>query len=118
MLPKEERLKKSSEFAYIYRRKRSVANSLLILYVGNKKRNESLPTRVGFVVGKKVSKKAVIRNRIKRQMREAYKELREVGLREYQNLIFIARPGIIESDYKQICGAIRDCAKKAQKRFK
>ena len=121
MLPREERLTKSSAFAFIYRKRRSVANSLLILYVGNKKRNEAFPTRVGFVVGKKVSKKAVIRNRAKRFMREAYKDLRKdekFVLKDYGNLIFIARPAIIEADYKQVHAALKDCARKANIRFK
>lgn len=121
MLPKEERLVKNREFAYIYRKKQSVANSLLILYVGNKKRDEAFPTRVGFVVGKKVSKKAVKRNRAKRLMREAYKDLcrnKQFCLKNYQHLIFIAREAIIEADYKEIHAAIEDCTRRACKRFR
>ncbi len=120
MLPKQERLTKSSEFAYIYRKKKSVANSLLILYVGNKKREGTTPTRVGFVVGKKVHKKAVKRNRIKRLIREAYKNLgksQNFSLKVYGTLIFIARPAIIESDYKTVRAAVEDCVKKADKRY-
>jgi len=120
MLPREERLTKSSAFAFIYRKRRSVANSLLILYVGNKKRNKAFPARVGFVVGKKVSKKAVIRNRAKRLMRETYKDLRKdekFTLKDYENLIFIARPAIIEADYKQVYAALKDCVRKADRRF-
>jgi len=120
MLPKQERLTKSSEFAFIYRKRKSVANSLLILYVGNKKRDKAAPTRTGFVVGKKVHKKAVKRNRIKRLMREVYKDISRTEnflLKDYQNLIFIARPSIIESDYHKIHAAMQDCIKKAYKKF-
>ncbi|HSA07132.1 MAG TPA: ribonuclease P protein component [Candidatus Gastranaerophilales bacterium] len=120
MLPKQERLTKSREFAYIYRIRKSVANSLLILYVGNIKQNKAMPTKVGFVVGKKVHKRAVKRNKIKRRVREAYRELRkaqEFKLKDYKHLIFIARPAIIESDYSQIFNAVEDCLNKASKRF-
>lgn len=120
MLPKQERLTRSREFAFVYRRKKSVANPQLILYVGRKKRDQSIPTRVGFVVGKKVHKSAVRRNRIKRRLRNAYKELsREENfkLSDYENLIFIARPAIIESDYHEIFSAVKDCVKKADRKF-
>jgi ribonuclease P protein component len=120
MLPRQERLTRSSEFAYVYRRKKSVANSLLILYVGRKKQDISVPTRAGFVVGKKVHKSAVKRNKIKRRLREAYRELsrrEDFRLKESENLIFIARPAIIESDYHEIFSAVKNCVKKADKKF-
>ena len=124
MLVKSERLRKSSEFSAVYNSRRSVANSLLILYVGRKNPSNT-PARVGFVVGKKVSKKAVKRNRIKRMMREAYKQLKkDMGSEmDWQRLIFIARPGLfseetkIRIDYQQIYNAIVDCIQKARKKF-
>ena len=120
MLPREERLTKSSEFAFVYRQKKSVANSLLILYAGNKKTDKTLPTRAGFVTSKKIHKKAVKRNRIKRLLRESYKNIKNTDdflLKDYENLIFIARPNIIELDYYQIYDAVKDCFKKAYKKF-
>jgi len=53
VLPKNERLKTSREFSTTYNLKRSVANPLLILYTGRKKESPDIPTKVGFVVGKK-----------------------------------------------------------------
>ena len=119
MLPKSERLKKSSEFSAVYNQKRSVANSLLILYTGRKKTSADIATKVGFVVAKKISKKATRRNRIKRLMREAYRNIRknENINPEWQRLIFIARAGMLEINYKQVYDAIVDCLKKAQKRY-
>jgi ribonuclease P protein component len=120
MLPRQERLTKNREFVYVYHRKKSVANSLLILYMSNPKRNKEIPTRVGFVVGKTVSKRATKRNRAKRLMREAYKELRKTEgfqMIDSQHLIFIAREGIIKADYKQVLGAVADCMNRAAKRF-
>jgi ribonuclease P protein component len=37
--------------------------------------SETLPSRFGIVIGKKVSKKAVVRNRIKRRIKGALREL-------------------------------------------
>lgn len=121
MLPRAERITKNREFTYVYHRKKSVANSLLILYVSNPRRNMEIPTRVGFVVGKTVSKRAVKRNRAKRLMREAYRQLRKTEgapMVDSQHLIFIAREAIIEADYKQVQSALNDCVRRAAKRFR
>ena len=120
MLPTGERLKTSREFTTIYNLKRSVANPLLILYVGRKKTDPAIPTKVGFVVGKKVHKRAVKRNRAKRLTREAYRHIRntdEFLLKDYEYLIFLARIPILEADYNQVYDAVIDCFKKAHKKF-
>lgn len=59
------------------------------------------PTRVGISISLKVSKKAVIRNRIKRQIR--------AGLREFLprislgwDLVLIVRPSAVECNYRQL----------------
>lgn len=120
MLPRQERLTRSSEFAYVYHQKHSVANSLLVLYVGCKKKNELYPTRAGFIVGKKVHKSSVKRNRIKRVLREIYKNLSNGAnfpLKDFQQLIFLARPDIIEADTKQVYDAVVNCVNRAAKKF-
>ena len=120
MLPEPERLKKSSEFNYTYNRKRSVASSLLILYTGKLKSSLETPPRVGFVVGKKVHKRATKRNYIKRLMRESYRAAKKtinVPVNQWETLIFIARPNMLEVDYKEVYDNIVECLKKANKRY-
>jgi len=120
VLPSNERLKTSREFTTIYNLKRSVANPLLILYVGRKKQNAEIPTKVGFVVGKKVHKRANKRNRAKRLMRETYRHIRKTDeflLKDYEYLIFLARTPILEANYAQVNEAVLDCFKKACKRL-
>lgn len=120
MLEKAQRLKNSSEFKTVYSLKRSVSNSLLILYVF-KKREESfslLKTRVGFVVAKKIHKRSTKRNRIKRLIRENYRNF----LKSYpsdsikwQRMIFIARNPMLNASYNDVTVALEDCLKKAEK---
>lgn len=101
MLPKQHRLTRSRDFLRIRRRGRSANGPLLALYV--------LPVRspgirVGFSVSKKVGK-AVVRNRVKRLMREAVRHtLHEI--RPGQDLVFIARPAASEASYAEICTAV------------
>lgn len=59
--------------------------------------------KIAFVAGLKVSKKAVIRNRAKRQMREAVRLLlKEERIKGGFLISFIAKPNIIGASYDEI----------------
>ena len=70
MLPKENRLKKRIAFTATYRTGVSYHKDGITVFCGKKKTTE-IPTKIGFVVSKKIHKRAVKRNRIKRLMRES-----------------------------------------------
>ncbi len=78
----------------------------MILYVGKLKEDENCPTRVGFVVSKKIHKRAVVRNRIKRLMRENIRLILKNSLCDninlYQSLIFMAKNEIVDKDLIEI----------------
>jgi ribonuclease P protein component len=57
------------------------------------------------MVGLKVSKKAVDRNKIKRQIREIFKQYNEKILYSY-DIVAIALPAIKNADYKEIESSI------------
>ena len=57
-------------------------------------------TRVGFSVSKKIGK-AVVRNRVKRRLREAVTPLLP-GIRIGYNIIFIARNPLVEAPFSTI----------------
>ncbi|MBE9128492.1 MULTISPECIES: ribonuclease P protein component [unclassified Coleofasciculus] len=62
---------------------------------------EQPPTRIGISISQKVSKKAVVRNRIKRQIRAALRQLLP-GLSPGWRLVVVVRPTALECDYAQI----------------
>jgi ribonuclease P protein component len=68
--PKSHRLTKGSEFDAVFDRKQSRADRHLVVYAAA---NELGHPRLGLVVSRKVSKRAVVRNRWKRLLREAFR---------------------------------------------
>ncbi|MGB3201272.1 MAG: ribonuclease P protein component [Nodosilinea sp.] len=77
MLPKQNRLRKSPQFSQVYRRGKKAVSAHLILRVWSVPADPgaAAPTQqgpcIGIVVSQKVHKRAVVRNRLKRQVRAA-----------------------------------------------
>src|ERR1700737_4678011 len=101
MLPKQYRLKRAKDFARARRLGRSAGTALVGLYVS---RTRSPEMRIGFSVNKRVGK-AVIRNRVKRLLREAMRP-HLPALRPGQDLVFIARPAAANASLAQISDAV------------
>lgn len=106
MLPKQHRLKNRSAFKATYKVKNSSHKGGVTLFVGIIKKDEQIPTKVGFVVSKKVHKRAVKRNRLKRLMRESYRLLlKENNLgdsQKYLSLIFVGTDRALGKSFKEI----------------
>lgn len=105
MLKKQFRLKKDSAFKATYRIKNSYCVNGIVLWVGKKKNDIQIPTKVGFVVSKKTHKRAVKRNKLKRLMRESYrlllKENKISKSQEYISLIFVGFEKALKNDFFQ-----------------
>lgn len=116
MLKKQFRLKKNSAFSATYKVRNSTADDFLIAYLGKMKTSEEFATKAGFVVSKKIHKRSVKRNRIKRLMREAYrlawKNSELECLSKHLSIIFIAKPKALEADYNSIKTSILNLSKK------
>lgn len=83
---KGARLTASKEYKDVYRRGRSVANKEFVLYFLKK---EDSTLRLGISVSGKIGS-AVVRNRIKRLTREAFRH-NETAIKPGYDLVFIAR---------------------------
>lgn len=81
-----ETLKKSRDFDRVFRQGRSVVGPEMVLYVLRRPRP---PRRVAFCVSKKLGT-AVVRNRMRRRLREVYRRNRE-KLAPRCDLILLAR---------------------------
>jgi ribonuclease P protein component len=67
LLSREFRLRSKADIGRVFRQRRFLVNrDLIIKFLPNTKSN----SRVAFLVGKKIVKSAVVRNRIKRRLRE------------------------------------------------
>ena len=96
---KIEKLSKNSEFRAVYRRGRSFSNSILVLYVFKNYKNKDI-NRLGISVSKKIGC-SVVRNRVKRLIRESYR-LNKSRFKTGYDFIFIARTTINGSSYLEI----------------
>lgn len=113
MLPRVNRLKKNKEFERVFKKGQSFREGFLILRaVPNNLKN----SRFGFIVSSKVSKKAVVRNKIKRWLRVAIlSELKKVDkTRELVDIIIIVKPGTIIKDFQEVQGVINKIFKKLE----
>ena len=110
MLSKQYRLKKKKDFDEVIKKGKFFKENFLVL---KKAKNNLRWTRVGFVVSQKVAKKAVIRNKIKRRLRET------VGtnlsrIRPGYDIIFFSKKGIEEKEFLEIKKSIEKLLKKAK----
>jgi ribonuclease P protein component len=96
-MDKSEKIKKNSHFRFIYSRGKSYSNDKLVLYIFKNKKNIN---RTGLSVSKKIGN-SVVRNRIKRLIRESYR-LNKIKFKKGYDLIFIARIGSKNSNFRDI----------------
>ena len=96
-----ESLKKNQDFQSVYRKGRSYANKLLVMYVleNNMERN-----RLGISVSKKVGN-SVVRHHVTRLVRESYR-LQENIFNSGLDIVVIARANAASASYAEIESAL------------
>lgn len=107
-MKKQERLKKKYEFKKVYKLGNSYADRYLVMYLlpSNQEYN-----RLGVSVSKKVGK-SVIRNRVKRLIKEAFRKNTD-KLDKGFDIVIIARARSIKACYDDIKKSILKLCKKA-----
>ena len=110
MLPRINRLKKENDFRKILRSGKSARESFLILKTAP---NILGAVRVGISVSKKISKKATLRNKIKRRL-SALMGLKIPQIKDGLDIFLIALPGIETKKFLEIEAMCDSLLKKAR----
>jgi ribonuclease P protein component len=108
-LSKQVRLRKNKKFQFVYTNGISYANKLAVLYVIPNQQNLR---HVGFAAGKRLGC-AVVRNRVKRLLREAYR-LNQNKLLDGFDLIAVGRRPIVKASFSDAEKALLDLCKRAR----
>ena len=67
--------------------------------------NQENKNHLGIIVSKKVSKKAVVRNRVRRRIREAFR-LSQPELKQGYNMIIIAKNRCADASYAELAKSL------------
>ena len=100
-------LKLNHIFQRLYRTN-GQANGCLVLYA---RKNRTDTNRVGITVGKKLGH-AVVRNRVRRRLREVYR-LNEDKFQSGWDIVVVARTRAVYADFAQLVDAYMTAAQKA-----
>jgi ribonuclease P protein component len=115
-LPPSHRLRDRRDFHAVYDRGHRYSGSCLTLKVFSPLQREITPdkppTRLGIAISKKVSKKAVVRNRLKRQLKAAFREL--LGkVKPGFWAIAIAKSQAVECNYEHFLRELEELLRRA-----
>ncbi len=111
MLKKKYRLKKNSAFAATYKLRNTFSDENICIYVGKEKIDAEFSTKFAFVVSKKIHKRAVVRNRIKRLMRENIRLILKnnelPNISKYLSVICVAKHKSVHANFSDINASIK-----------
>lgn len=99
-------LRKNHDFGHVYNKGRSKADRFLVMYV---MKNQKDVNRIGVSVSKKVGN-SVVRHRIKRLVKEAYR-LNEASFKKGYDIVVIARVNSAGQGFKTIEHTLMNLAK-------
>lgn len=106
MLPSANRLKKKKDFERVFKGGKSLKSPFLVLKVVD---NKSKENKFGFIVSQKVSKKAVVRNKVRRRLGAI---IRKLDVKKGNNFVFIALLGLDKKDFTTTKNIVEDLLKK------
>ncbi|HOA40776.1 MAG: ribonuclease P protein component [Halanaerobiales bacterium] len=97
-MDKIQRLRKNLDFRRVYKKGKSLASPNLVLYYYPNRDNLAF-NRVGFSISKKIGK-AVVRNKLKRRLREIMRVKND--LKTGYDLVIIARKPAVNLEFAEL----------------
>ena len=106
-MKRETTLKENYEFRRVYSKGKSGVSPLLVVYARPNRRGRN---RLGVTVSTKLGK-AVVRNRVRRRLREIYR-LAQPELRQGYDFVLVARTRAVTAAYRELDRAFRRSCEK------
>ena len=97
-------LKLNSDFRRVYSRGKSAVSSRVVVYC---RKNRLGRNRTGYTVSKKLGK-AVVRNRVRRRLREIVR-LNSAQMRQGYDLVIVARQRAVDAGYQKLESDVLKC---------
>ena len=102
-------LKKNSDFRRLYAKGKSAVNPYVVVY---SRCNREQHNRLGYTVSTKLGH-AVVRNRVRRRLREIYR-LNSRLFKSGYDIIIVARMRCVGAEYRKLEAAVLEACKKLE----
>ncbi len=102
-------IKTRRDFVTIQSKGRKWVSKGLVLQTAENTQNQM---RVGYTVTKRVDKRAVVRNRIKRRLRAVAADVLPVDALDHRDYILVGRAETASRSYETLCDDLRWCLRK------
>ena len=108
-MKREATLKQNYEFRRVYNKGKSGVSAFLVVYA---RPNRGGRNRLGVTVSTKLGK-AVVRNRVRRRLREIYR-LSQPELKQGYDVVLVARSRAVAASYSDLSRAYRRACEKLE----
>lgn len=104
MLPKINRIKNKKDFDKAFKNSKSLKDKFIIFKAS---KNKLDLVRFGFVISQKVSKKATVRNKIRRRLANITKK-EKATIKSGTDIVLIGLPGIEEKSFLELKEVVKN----------
>lgn len=108
MLPKIHRLTKKNDFDAVFKEGKTIKDRFLLV---KSVKNGLAHARFGFVVSKKISPKATVRNKVRRRLRKAFLDVLRPVVSPI-DVVVLTLPGVEKLEFSELKKSVESLYKK------